>query len=221
VIIDNVTLLPVMFAAGFGRSVIARGVGKGALTINLYQLRDYDADRHRTVDAAPFGGGPGMVLKAEPLFKAVDDLRRDGARVVLTSPQGAPFTQKTAERLARLSHLILVCGRYEGVDERFAEHGADEQISVGPYVLTGGELAAMIIVDATARLLPDALGNPASAAEDSFASAKAGRLKAPVYTRPAELRGWKVPEVLLSGDHRRIAEWRAKIENQRSPRRDL
>jgi tRNA (guanine37-N1)-methyltransferase len=205
--IDVVTLFPRMFAGPLAESMLRVAQDRGAVTIRLIDLRDYTESRHRVADDYPFGGGGGMVLKPEPLFAAVDALRGPDSRVVLLCPQGPTLTQATAARLARLEHLVLLCGHYEGVDERVREHLVDEELSIGDYVLTGGELPALVVLDAVVRLLPGVLGDPAAPAKDSFAE---GRLDYPQYTRPAEFRGLAVPDVLLSGDHQRIARWRRR-----------
>jgi tRNA (guanine37-N1)-methyltransferase len=205
--IDVVTLFPRMFAGPLAESMLRVAQERGAVTIRLIDLRDYTESRHRVADDYPFGGGGGMVLKPEPLFAAVDALRGPASRVVLLCPQGPTLVQPTAARLARGEHLILLCGHYEGVDERVREHLVDEELSIGDYVLTGGELPALVVMDAVVRLLPGVLGDPAGPANDSFAG---GRLDYPQYTRPAEFRGLAVPDVLLSGDHQRIARWRRR-----------
>ena len=205
--IDVVTLFPRMFAGPLAESMLRVAQDRGAVTIRLIDLRDYTQSRHRVADDYPFGGGGGMVLKPEPLFAAVDALRGPDTRVVLLCPQGPTFGQATAARLAGLAHLVLLCGHYEGVDERVREHLVDEELSIGDYVLTGGEVPALVVLDAVVRLLPGVLGDPTGAAKDSFAG---GRLDYPQYTRPAEFRGFPVPEVLLSGDHQQIARWRRR-----------
>jgi tRNA (guanine37-N1)-methyltransferase len=207
--IDIVTIFPEAFAP-LRVGVLERAQERGVLVIKVWNLRDFATDRHRTVDDYPYGGGPGMVMKPEPFFAAVEAIEREAkgrGRVLLTSPQGRRFDQRMASELAREPHLVILCGRYEGVDERVVTGLGAEEVSVGDYVLTGGELAAMVIVDATARLVPGVVGDEASVREESFTS---GLLDHPHYTRPAEFRGMKVPEVLLSGDHRAIARWRRK-----------
>jgi len=211
--IDVVTLFPRMFDSPLSESMVRVAQEKGAIEIRVVDLRDYTAGRHRVADDYPFGGGGGMVLKPEPLFTAVEALRGPGTRVVLLCPQGPLFTQEAAARLARVPHLVLLCGHYEGVDERVRTHLADEELSIGDYVLTGGELPTLVVVDAVVRLLPGVLGDPEGPARESFA---AGRLDYPQYTRPAEYRGLRVPEVLLSGDHGRIARWRRREAFQRT-----
>jgi tRNA (guanine37-N1)-methyltransferase len=206
--IDILTLFPPMFEAPFGFGILKRAVDNGLVEINLIDIRDYTHDKHHTADDCPYGGGAGMVLKPGPIFEAVEAIKsgvKDEPRVVLLTPQGRLFSQKVAAELARERHLVLICGHYEGVDERVREHLAGDEISIGDYVLTGGELAAMVVIDATVRLMPGVLGSEDSPREDSHAS---GLLEYPQYTRPADFRGWLVPEVLLSGDHARIARWR-------------
>jgi tRNA (guanine37-N1)-methyltransferase len=205
---DIVTIFPRMFDAPLAEGVVARGVQAGLVDVAVHDLRDFTTDRHRVVDDVPYGGGPGMVLKPEPLFKAVDHIRAtrgNPGAVILTSPQGRTLTQDDASRLAALGHLVVLCGRYEGVDERVRERVATEEISIGDYVLSGGELAALVIIDVVSRLVPGVVGDERSVDEDSFTR---GLLDHPHYTRPAEYRGWAVPEVLLSGHHREIERWR-------------
>ena len=205
--IDIVTLFPEMVEPALGASMLGRARQRGLVDIRVANLRDYAEGKHRVTDDYPFGGGGGMILKPEPLFAAVEALRTPDARVILMDPRGRLFTQAVAEELSGARHLILLCGRYEGVDERVSERVADEALSIGDYVLTGGELAAMVVLDAVVRLLPGVLGDPSGAARESFA---AGRLDYPQYTRPADFRGWRVPEILLSGDHGRIERWRRR-----------
>jgi tRNA (guanine37-N1)-methyltransferase len=205
--IDVVTLFPDMVRGPVEASMLRVAQDRGAVAIRIVDLRDYAGGRHRVADDYPFGGGGGMVLKPEPLFSAVEALRGPDSRVVLLCPQGRLFEQATAARLATERHLVLVCGHYEGVDERVRAGLVDEEISIGDYVLTGGELPALVVMDAVVRLVPGVLGDPAGAAKESFAT---GRLDYPQYTRPAEYRGLAVPEVLLSGDHGRIAQWRRR-----------
>ncbi len=221
--IDIITLFPYMFRGPFDESIIERATKKGILEINLHNLRDFTGDRHRTVDDLPYGGGAGMVMKPEPLFRAVEKVKeekRSSWKVILLSPQGQPFAQEKAKELAEEEGLIFICGHYEGVDERVREHLIDEELSLGDFVLTGGELAAMVIVDAIARMLPEVLGCKDSIREDSFYQTL---LDYPHYTRPAEFRGWKVPGVLISGNHQKIREWRKKkkLENTFKKRPDL
>jgi len=194
-----------MFAGPLDESIVKRARDAGKLDLRIHNLRDYTHDRHRTVDDRPFGGGPGMLLKPEPLFEAVESLKGEGTRVVLTSPSGRMFRQELAREWAALPHLIFLCGSYEGFDERVREHLADDDVSIGDYVLTNGALPAMVMIDAVTRLLPGVLGDDASSEEESFSD---GLLEYPHYTRPAEFRGWGVPEVLQSGNHAEIARWR-------------
>ena len=203
--IDIVTLFPGMVEPALAESMLGRARARGLVDIRVVNLRDYAEGKHRVTDDYQFGGGGGMVLKPEPLFAAVEALRTPGARVVLMDPRGRQFTQQVAAELAREAHLILLAGRYEGVDERVTELLADDALSIGDYVLTGGELPALVVTDAVTRLLPGVLGGEGAAAKESFAS---GLLEPPQYTRPEEFRGARVPPVLLSGDHARIARWR-------------
>ncbi|MBN2726804.1 tRNA (guanosine(37)-N1)-methyltransferase TrmD [Candidatus Mcinerneyibacteriota bacterium] len=203
-IVDILTLFPEMFTSPFEESILKRAREKGYLSLDVHNIRDYAQDRHQVTDDYPYGGGAGMVMKAEPLVSAIESLNKGHHRILLT-PRGKPLTQETVRRLSGLKKLMLVCGRYEGVDERVTELAIDEEISLGDFVLSGGELAAMALVDAVVRLIPGVLGNEDSAAEESFSE---GLLEYPQYTRPAEFRGRAVPEVLLSGDHARIAAWR-------------
>jgi tRNA (guanine37-N1)-methyltransferase len=216
--LDILTLFPGMFAGPLDESILKRARAAGAVEIRLVDIRQFTTDRHHTADDTPFGGGPGMVMKAEPIFAAVEAVRTPEARVILMSPRGRRFEQRIAVELSQVPHLILVCGHYEGVDERVRLHLVDEELSVGDYVLTGGELAAMVVVDAVTRLLPGVLGAHASLEEESHT---AGLLEYPHYTRPAELRGWRVPDVLLSGNHAEIARWRRReallITRERRP----
>ena len=199
------TLFPGMFPGPLDESIIKRACESGRLQLGVHDLRDYTHDRHRTVDDRPFGGGPGMLLKPEPLFEAVEALRGEKTRVILTSPAGRPFRQEIARELAGEKHVLLVCGSYEGFDERVRQSLADDEISIGDYVLTNGALPAMVIVDAVTRLLPGVLGDDESSQDESFSGCL---LEYPQYTRPAEFRGMNVPEVLLSGDHAAIEKWR-------------
>jgi tRNA (guanine37-N1)-methyltransferase len=220
---DIVTIFPRMFDQPQAEGVVARGVGAGVIDLKVHDLRDFTTDRHRVVDDVPFGGGPGMVMKPEPFFRAVVHLRAtrgEPAVVLLTSPQGRPLTDRRARELARLPHVAILCGRYEGVDDRVREHVATEEVSIGDYVLSGGELAAMVIIDAVSRLVPGVVGDERSVATESFAR---GLLDYPHYTRPAEFDGWRVPDVLLSGHHAEIARWRAReaVRRTRTMRPDL
>jgi tRNA (guanine37-N1)-methyltransferase len=212
---DILTLFPDMFAGPFGESIIKRAVVNGLIDIRLHNIRDYAFDRHKTADDYPYGGGAGMVMKPEPLAACLETVRADrpGARVILTTPQGRPFNQALAEDLAREKELLIICGRYEGVDERVRELFVDDEISLGDFVLTGGEIAAMVLVDAVSRLIPGVLGCGESATDDSFSD---GLLEYPQYTRPAEFRGLEVPGVLLSGNHQEIARWRRRMALQRT-----
>ena len=202
---DVLTLFPGMVEPVLAASMLGRARARGLVDIRVVDLRDYAAGRHRNADDYQFGGGGGMVLKPEPIFAAVEALRTDGARVVLLDPRGRTFTQAVAGELARETHLILIAGRYEGVDERVGDLLAHERLSIGDYVVTGGELPALVVTDAVTRLLPGVLGGEGAAERESFVS---GRLEPPQYTRPEEFRGARVPEILLSGDHARVARWR-------------
>ena len=204
---DILTIFPELFASPLQEGILRRAIGSGKIRVNLHNIRDYAVDKHKMTDDRPFGGGEGMVMKPEPLVAALDDVRSSGVdgRVILLSPRGGTYSQKTAERFAGYDRLILVCGRYEGVDERVARCCIDEEISIGDYVLTGGELGAMVIIDSVTRLLPGVLGSEDSAANDTFSR---GLLKHPQYTRPREFMGMDVPEVLLSGDHAEIEKYR-------------
>ena len=244
---DLITIFPEFFVGPLEHGIVRRAKEAGLAQIQVQDLREFTKDRHRTVDDRPFGGGEGMVLKPEPLFEAVEKLLgygvgdsekkiapESGTAIMLMSAAGRLFTQETAKRFARLDRLILICGRYEGVDERVAEHLATEEISIGDYILSGGELPAAVIVDAVTRLLPGALGNEASTQNESFqdyvAATPVGRgrskevlLDYPHYTRPAEYRGWKVPEILIGGNHAEVAKWRCQqaVEKTRRNRPDL
>jgi len=223
--IDVITIFPGLFEASARESMVGIACQRGKASLRTHDLRDWTSDRHRTVDDAPYGGGPGMVMKPEPLVAAIEALAGEKgpsrkARVVLLSPRGRRLDQERVEALAKDEHLVLVCGRYEGVDQRVIDLAVDEEISIGDYVLCGGEIAAMAIIEATTRLLPGVLGNPESTTWESFRN---GLLEGPQYTRPAEFRGRGVPEVLLSGDHGKVAAWRraqAKAET-RERRPDL
>ncbi len=218
------TIFPEFFRGPFEHGVVAKAHEAGALDIRIHNLRDWTHDRHKTVDDRPFGGGEGMLLKPAPLFDAVEAIwpvRNPKQKTILLSAQGRVFDQSVARRLAsEAEELLLICGRYEGVDERVAEHLADEELSIGNYVLSGGELAAAVIVDTVARLLPGVLGNEASAVWESFSSEGHGPalLDCPQYTRPAEFRGWKVPDTLLSGNHEQIRKWRRKAAEEKTAR---
>jgi tRNA (guanine37-N1)-methyltransferase len=207
---DIVTIFPRMVEAGLADGVVGRGVARGLLDVTVHDLREWTTDRHRTVDDVPYGGGPGMVMKVEPLVRAVDAIR-DGRGVpdtiVLLTPQGRQFRQAEAVRLSRLSHIVLLCGRYEGIDERVPQIVGAEELSIGDYVLSGGEFAALVVVDAVSRLVPGVVGDEQSVEQDSFSD---GLLDYPHYTRPAEFRGLRVPDVLLSGHHADVRRWRRK-----------
>jgi tRNA (guanine37-N1)-methyltransferase len=247
---DLITIFPEFFAGPFDHGILRRARETGLVQVNVQDLRVFTKDRHRTVDDRPFGGGEGMVLKPEPLFEAVESLvghsvgdagqkaaRDSRTEIVLMSAAGRLFDQETARRYSRLERVIFICGRYEGVDERVAEHLATEEISIGNFVLSGGELAAMLVIDAVTRLIPGALGNEASSQNESFGETKDSAASAtpqvrvgspmlldfPHYTRPAEYRGWSVPEVLIGGNHAEVAKWRraAAIEKTRRNRPDL
>lgn len=219
--LDILTLFPGICAAPLQESILGRAQDRDLVRVNIVDLRDFTHDRHRTADDRPYGGGAGMVLKPEPLFEAVESLRTAATRVVFLTPQGLPFTQKLARRYAQFEHLLLVCGHYEGIDERAREILIDEEICIGDYVLTNGALAAAVVADAVIRLVPGVLGCPESAADESFGPDRL--LEYPQYTRPAEYRGLRVPEILLSGDHGRIAAWRQaqKIRRTAARRPDL
>jgi len=211
--IDILTLFPQIFQGPFSEGIFKRATSRKLVQVNIHNIRDYTHDRHHIVDDYAYGGGAGMVLKPEPIFEAVEKVKQNihpregdkGLPVILLTPQGRLFSQQIAEELSRYSHLILICGRYEGIDERVRQHLATDEISIGDYVLGGGELAAMVLVDTVVRLLPGVLGSEASARDDSHAT---GLLEYPHYTRPEVYRSWSVPEVLLSGNHSQIAKWR-------------
>jgi tRNA (guanine37-N1)-methyltransferase len=213
--IDVLTLFPAMFAGPLDESIVKRAREKGLLDLKIHNLRDWTHDRHKTVDDKPFGGGPGMLLKVEPLFEAIESLRREKTKVILLSPSGRKFSQEIAREISQEKDLLLVCGSYEGFDERVREALADDELSIGDYVLTNGALPAMVVIDAVARLLPGVLGDDESSHDESFST---GLLEYPQYTRPAEFRGMKVPEVLLSGNHAEIEKWRreqAKLRTEK------
>jgi tRNA (guanine37-N1)-methyltransferase len=207
--VNIVTIFPEFFAAPLGLSIPSRAAAAGSVSYHVADLRDYTHDRHRTVDDAPFGGGPGMVMKPDPFFEAVESLGAK-APIVLVSARGRKFTQADAVRFAAGSELTILCGHYKDVDQRVADHLATEELSLGDFILSGGEPAALAIVDAVARLLPGAMSDAESARTDSFGESGTEGISAPSYTRPADFRGFKVPEVLLSGDHAKIAAWRAE-----------
>jgi tRNA (guanine37-N1)-methyltransferase len=205
--IDVVTLFPDLFDAPLRTSLLGKAIEVGRIQVAVRDLREHGLGKHRSVDDEPYGGGAGMVMRPEPLFAAVEAVRQEGSHVVLLSPRGTRFDQAMASRLAEGEHLILVCGRYEGVDQRVADHLADEEVSIGDYVLAGGEVAALVVIEAVVRLVPGVVGNPESLRAESHA---AGLLEYPQYTRPAEFRGWKVPDVLVSGDHGAVERWRSQ-----------
>ena len=213
--IDIVTLFPEICRGPLSESIMKRAQENGALDLRIHNLRDWTSDKHHVVDDAPFGGGQGMVMKPEPIFAAVESLRVAGSITVLMTPQGERFDQKSAQRFSHEEHVIIICGHYEGVDHRVAEHLVDREISIGDYVLTNGAIAAVVFVDAVVRLIRGVLGHDESANDDSFGQ---DLLEAPQYTRPAEFRGWKVPEVLLSGNHAAIAKWRKEQARVRTER---
>jgi tRNA (guanine37-N1)-methyltransferase len=213
------TIFPDFFEGPFKYGVVARAAEFGSLQLHVHDLRNWTHDLHRTVDDRPFGGGEGMVLKPEPIFDAVESLwpeRTPKQKVILLSAQGRKFTQQIARELATNDELLLICGRYEGVDERVAEHLADEELSIGDYVLSGGELAAAVVVDTVARLLPGVVGNQDSTVNESFE--ESGMLDCPHWTRPAEFRGWKAPDVLLGGNHAEIKKWRKQAALEKTAR---
>ncbi len=226
-----ITIFPQIFSSYFNESILKRAQKNKLIEINVHNLRDYTTDKHKTVDDTPYGGGAGMVMKIEPIYKAVESIKPKvkksiKSRIILFSAKGKKYTQSDAKRLSKYDNLILICGRYEGVDERVAEHLADEEISIGDYVLTGGEIPAMILIDSISRLIPGVLGNADSLKEESFNSlkakshppvGKAGKLKAkleyPQYTKPEIFLDWKVPKILLSGNHSEIEKWRENNAN--------
>ena len=216
--IDIVTIFPELFGPHLGTSLLGKAIKAGTLSVNVHDLRERGLGKHRSVDDSPFGGGAGMVMRPEPIFEAVEPLMGDGTYVVLLSPRGTVLRHEVAQRLSGLEHLILICGRYEGVDERVVEHLCDEEISIGDFVLAGGELGALVVIEAVTRLVPGVVGNAGSLDSESHA---AGLLEYPQYTRPAEFRGWEVPEVLLSGNHAEVDRWRQErsreLTQQRRP----
>lgn len=223
-LIDIITIFPDVFRPYLDESILGIAQQKGRLKIRLHNLRDYALDKHKKVDDRPFGGGPGMVLMAEPVFRAVESIKKGAkgkkAKVILLCAQGSPLRQEAAYKLSKHSHLILICGRYEGVDERVRKHLIDEEVSIGDYILTGGELPAMVLVDVIARLIPGVLGHKDSAGFESFS---ANLLEYPQYTRPARFRRMKTPEILLCGNHQKISQWRLAqaISLTRKKRPDL
>jgi tRNA (guanine37-N1)-methyltransferase len=220
--VDILTLFPKMFEDFFSTGIFQRAVAKKLVEVNIYNIRDYTHDRHHIVDDYPYGGGAGMVMKPEPVFEAVEHIKQDtdgkykSPSVILTTPQGRLFSQGIADELTRYDHLIIICGHYEGVDERIHEHLATDEISIGDYVLRGGEPAAMVIVEAVTRLLPGVLGSEESAMDDSHSN---GLLEYPQYTRPELFREWEVPAILLSGNHGEIAKWRREQSIMRTAQR--
>lgn len=226
--IDILTLFPKMFAGPFSESIISRAQKKGIVDVNIINLRDFATNRHKSVDDTPCGGGPGMVLRVDVIDRAIKSIvgsKRADYHVVLATPQGEPYCQNIANKLSKEKNLLFICGHYEGFDERVRLHLVDQEISIGDYVLSGGEVPVMVIVDSVVRLLPGALGKDASSQEESF-SLKNGNnilLEYPIYTKPVEYRDWKVPPVLLSGNHREISDWRKKeaIRNTKTKRPDL
>ena len=212
---DVFTILPEVFPAYLETSILKKARERGLINIHTHDIRDYTTDKHNTTDDTPYGGGGGMVMKPEPIFKAIEAILGQNDQtppeldpkipIILLTPQGRVFNQNIAEELSQYEHIALLCGRYEGIDERIREHLITDQISIGDYVLTGGELPAMILIDAVARLIPGVLGDPTGAEDDSHSM---GLLEYPHYTKPSEFRGWKVPDVLLSGDHAKIDKWR-------------
>jgi tRNA (guanine37-N1)-methyltransferase len=216
--IEIVTLFPDMFAGPFDESIIKRAQNSNQIRINIHNLRNWTTDKHKTVDDRPYGGGAGMVMMVEPIYKAVKDikLKNKKSTTLLTSAKGNLFNQKKAQTYSQIDQLIIICGHYEGVDQRVADHIADEEISIGEFVLTGGELPAMVITDSVVRLIPGVIGNPDSLIEESYSiennqsDVKTGTIEYPQYTRPEQFRGWKVPSVLLSGNHKEIKAWQQK-----------
>ena len=211
--IDILTLFPEICRVPLSESMMKRAQANKIVGLRIHNLRDWTTDKHHIVDDAPFGGGQGMVMKPEPIFAAVEELRSQKSKTILMSPAGRRFDQTMATDLSRESHLIVICGHYEGVDQRVIEHLVDLEVSIGDYVLTNGAIAAVVLVDAVVRLLSGVLGHEHSAIDDSFAT---GILEGPQYTRPAEFRGWTVPEVLLSGNHAEIAKWRKEEARERT-----
>jgi tRNA (guanine37-N1)-methyltransferase len=218
--IDIITLFPDMFKGPFDESIIKRAQNKGIVEIKIHNLRNWTEDRHNTVDDRPYGGGTGMVLMVEPFYKALSGLRTKNSRVILMTPQGNPYKQSVAKRLSGLSHIILIAGHYEGYDERIRENLIDEEISMGDFVLTGGEIPVMAIVDSIVRLIPGVLEKDDATVKESFSE---NLLEYPQYTRPEEFNKWKVPEILLSGDHAKIEKWRKEksVEKTKARRPDL
>lgn len=218
--IDVVTLFPELFELPLKTSLLGKAVASGVVEVGLHDLREHGLGKHRSVDDEPYGGGAGMVLRPEPIFDAVESIRTEASHVVLMSPRGTRLDHAVASNLAAKEHLIVICGRYEGVDERVVENLVDEEISIGDYVLAGGELAALVVIEVATRMVPGVLGNPSSLEVESHSH---GLLEHPHYTRPAEFRGWKVPDVLLSGDHAAVERWRYERSREltRSRRGDM
>ena len=219
--IDILTLFPEMFKGPFDESIIKRAQEKDLAKIRIHNLRKWTKDNHKTVDDRPFGGGVGMILMVEPIYEALKELRRKDSKVILLTPQGEVFKQKTAQKLSQKKHLIFVCGHYEGVDERIREHLIDEEISIGDYILTGGEIPAMTIIDSVIRLIPGVLKKEEAVKLESFSQNKTDKclLEHPHYTRPAKFKDWKVPEILLSGNHAEIEKWRKKEAERKTKKR--
>lgn len=213
--VDILTLFPRMFEGPFDESILKRARERGLLQVTIHNTRDYAEGKHRTTDDRPFGGGPGMVMKAEPIVRAVEALKSESSRVILFTPGGTKLHQAMLQRLSKETHLILICGHYEGVDERVRELVVDEEVSLGDFVLTNGALPAMVLVDGVTRLIPEVLGHQDSASDESFSQ---GSLEYPQYTRPAEFRGLNVPEILLSGNHEEVARWRKKMSAEKTRR---
>lgn len=211
-----ITIFPEIFSSYINESIVKRAKESKAIDIKIYNLRDYTENKHKTVDDLPYGGGPGMVLKVEPIFKCVNDIKNkiksEKFKIILFSARGEKYQQQKAQEFLKIEHLIMICGRYEGVDERVAQNIADEEISIGNYVLTGGELPALVVLDSISRLLPGVLGNENSLNSESFTFDEK-EFDFPVFTRPEEFNGWKVPDILLSGNHGKIKEWREKNKN--------
>ncbi|MBL7159652.1 tRNA (guanosine(37)-N1)-methyltransferase TrmD [Candidatus Microgenomates bacterium] len=218
--IDILTLFPKMFKGPFDESIVKRAQEKGLVKISIHDLRKWSQDAHKTVDDRPYGGGAGMIMRVDVIERAILKIKNQKSKIILLTPQGKVFNQKTAKKLSKHDHLILICGHYEGIDERVRENLVDEEISIGDYILTGGELPAMIVTDAIVRLIPNVLKKPEAIKEESFSK---NLLEFPQYTRPADFKNWKVPKVLLSGDHKKIEKWRKKkaLEKTKKRRPDL
>jgi tRNA (guanine37-N1)-methyltransferase len=213
---DILTLFPNVCAGVFTESILKKAQENRLIQVRCLNIRDWTSDKHHVTDEPPYGGGPGMVMKPEPIFAAVESIRSERSHIILMTPAGRRFTQEVATDLSRKEHLIFICGHYEGVDQRVAEHLVNDELSIGDYVLSNGAIAAAVVVDAVARLIPGVLGDSDSACDESFSS---GTLEHPQYTRPQEFRGWSVPEILLSGNHRAIREWRASQARQKTEER--